>query len=79
MKKISEKDINKILRYDALIWDEEDNDYPNRQRIARYEYLLQQILDKYTETEQSELIQILNWYNLKYKSELIKKGWKIWK
>ena len=57
MKEIELKNIIKIQRFKAEIFDEEDQDFPNRRITAPKERAIDKILDRYTIEEKTQILK----------------------
>ncbi len=76
-KIISMYELNKIKNAKFRIFEAEDEDIPNNRIIARNERIVDEVLKKYNDEEQQELIENIRWQNDNCAIELEKLGWTI--
>lgn len=76
-KEITIRTINIIKMCLLKIYQAEDEDYPNRRVVAANQEAIRYYLKDYSEEQQKELRDIINWYDNDCISKLEKYGWKI--
>lgn len=76
-KEITIRTINIIKMCLLKIYQAEDEDYPNRRVVAANQEAIRYYLKDYSEEQQKELRNIINWYDNDCISKLEKAGWKI--
>lgn len=79
-KEISISVINKIKYYQAKIFDEEDEDYPDLRKICIYIRTIDRTLDKagiVDKVLRDELCDTIGWYRDDNTKRLEERGWKI--